>query len=236
VSTLATFRAKIDSRLKEAAAKLSDGDKDAAITAALAEFSAVRPRHLAELVTGAAAFDYALDGATPKLTAWRDGFSVVEELIYPWSATTATPPTLDSDEYMVVRLSTGLFLRFLGATPTAAQQFHVVYTSPHAIAAASSTVAATDEEALANLAAAYACEALASFYSQSTDPAFNADTTNHLSKAQEYRAQAKRWRDAYRAAMGFDQDAAGAAAGVATVVSAFDNAPSRDRFFFHGRR
>lgn len=233
-STLATFVGKLESRIKDGAAKLSEAEKNAAILAALEEYSKARPYRRAELVTGTAAFDYALEGATPKLSAWRDTLSAIVSIIYPWSATSAVPPVLDSDEYAVLRLSTGLVLRFFSATPTAAQQFLVEYTTLHTADATTSTVPTADEEALSDLCAAYACDTLASFYCQATDGSFAADTVAHLSKAQEYRAQAKRWRDAYLAKMGGDS-ADSPASAAAAVASVFPTAQG-DRYFFHGGR
>lgn len=233
-SNLSTFRGKVQPRLQDGAGKLNDDGLNGALAGALGHFQQVRPRQLAELVTGNGAFDYILDGLAPKLAAWVEGLSSILEIVYPWDATTPRPPVLDSSEYMVVRLSTGIYLRFLAATPTAPDKFHVLYTGPHVLTEATSTVPTGDEEAFADLATSYACDALASYYSQSTDGSLQADTVAHLSKAQEYRAQAKRWRDAYLAKMGGDS-ADGPASGVAAVASVFPTS-GRNSYFFHGRR
>ncbi len=231
MSTLATFVGKIDTRIKDAAAKLTTAEKQAAVAVALEEYSKARPQRKAELVDGTGAFDYALDGATPKLTLWKDQFSAISSIVYPWSATTAVLPVLDSDDYAILRLSTGLVLRFLTATPAAAEKFLAEYTTLHVVDVNSSTVPVADEEALSDLAACYVCETLAGFYSQATDGTFAADTVAHLSKAQEYRAQAKRWRDAYLAKLGGDSADAPASA-VSAVASVFPTA-RRDAYFFH---
>jgi hypothetical protein len=221
-------------RLQDAAQKLDSDGVDNAIVAALAHYQQVRPRQMAELVDGAGVFDYALDGVTPKLSVWVDGLSAILEIAYPWSATTPIPPVLDATRYTVVRLSTGLFLRFLDVTPTAPSKFHVLYSSAHVLAEATTSVPAADIEAFADLATAYACEALAGYYSQSTDGSLQADTVAHLSKAQEYRAQAKRWRDAYLAKISGDA-ADSPAAGVGAAASVFAST-HRDGYFFHGGR
>ncbi len=234
MATLETFVGKLDSRIKDGAAKLSVDEKNAAVLAALEEYSKARPLRKAELITGTGSFDYALDGATPKLAAWRDTLSAIVSIVYPWSATSATPPALDTDDYAVLRLSTGLVLRFTSATPTSPEQFLVEYTTLHTADSATSTVPTADEETLSDLCASYACEALAGFYCQSTDGSFAADTVAHLSKAQEYRAQAKRWRDAYLAKMGGDS-ADSPASAVAAVASVYPT-PARDHYFFHGGR
>jgi hypothetical protein len=97
-----------------------------------------------------------------------------------------------------------------------------------------SSVPAADEEALADLATAYACDALAGFYSQSTDGSLSADTVAHLTKAQEYRAQAKQWRAAYLAKLGGDT-ADAPASGASAVMSVFGSV-GREGYFFHGSR
>jgi hypothetical protein len=233
-STLSTFREKVKPRLQDAAAKLDSEALDKAIMGAVAHYQQARPRRLAQLVDGAGVFDYQLDGTTPKLASWVDGISAILEVIYPWDAAAARPPVLDISRYCVLRLSTGLFLRFLDVTPTAAQKFHVLYSSAHVVIEGSSSVPAADEEALADLATAYACDALAGFYSQSTDGSLSADTVAHLTKAQEYRAQAKRWREAYAAKLGGDA-ADAPASGASAVMSVFGSI-GREGYFFHGQR
>lgn len=234
-STLSTFRGKVQPRLQDAAGKLGLQDIDAAIAGALTEYQQARPRRLAELVTGTGAFDYALDGATPKLSAWSDGFSAIEQLIYPWSATAVTPPVLGVADYAVVRTASGLFLRFLTAVPVSPQQFLAIYIAPHSLTEIASTIPPVDEEAFAALATSYACEALAGYYSQITEPTLSADVADRRTIGDQYRSQAKRWREAYRGAMGFDEKAEEAAGGVAAVQSVFGTVQG-ERYFFHGRR
>ena len=231
-SNLQTFTGKLELRIKDDAAKLTTDEKNAAVSAAMEEYSKARPQRRAELVDGTGAFDYALDGATPKLSAWRDSLSAITSIIYPWSATTVSPPVLTADDYVILRLSTGLVLRFVTATPTTAEKFLAEYTTLHTADSTTTTVPTADEEALSDLCASYACEVLAGFYSQATDGSFAADTVAHLSKAQEYRAQAKRWRDAYLSKMGGDS-ADSPASAVSAVASVFPT-PRRDAYFFHG--
>jgi hypothetical protein len=232
-SNIGDFRTKVGNRIKDAAAKLVQADVDAAIVGALEEYSKARPRERVILLTGTGAFDYLASG----LTGFVDGFAPggVRSIVYPWDATTPTPTFLDSDQFGLIRLVAGLTLRFLSARPTAAQQFLVTYTTPHTVDVSTSSVSVADDETLSDLAACYACEALAGFYSQSTDGSISADSVDHRSKADMYRSQAKRWRDAYAAKMQGD-DADEAAFAVSDVpVGSFSNRPA-DRLFFHGSR
>lgn len=233
MSTLDTFTRELIPRRVPTVGDVLDADRlEGAFAGALAEFARTRPRELAEELTGTGAFDYALDGATPALTAWRDGRSSIISIAYPYVASDRTPPMLDGDGFAVIRLPGGLKLRFLSATPAVGEKALVTYTSLHVVDSSSCSVLASDEEGLADLAACYACEALAGYYSQSTAGSIAADTVAHLSKAQEYRAQAKRWRDAYLAKMAGDA-ADAPAAGAVAIASTF---PTAARYFFHGSR
>jgi hypothetical protein len=234
VSTLATFVSGLELRIKDGAAKLSTDEKNAAVAAAVEHFSKVRPLEKALLINGDGSFDYTLDGLTPDLAGWSDGFSSFVAIFYPWDATAQVPTPLGATDFGVFRLSTGLVLRFITCTPQTGEKFLAHFNALHTVTGAASTILPADEEAFKDLCAAFACEALASHYSQSTDGSISADTVAHLSKAQEYRAQAKRWREAYLAKMGGD-GADSPAAAVSAVQSVFPTV-SRDRHFFHGGR
>lgn len=235
-ANIGDFRTKVGSRIKDAAAKLPQADVDAAILGALEEYQKARPRERVVLVNGTGAFDYLVSST---LTGFVDGFAagVIKSVAHPWSATTPTPPILNSDQYGFRRLVAGLTLTFGSVVPTAAQTFLVTYTTPHTVDGGSSSVSPSDDEALSDLAASYACEALAGFYSQSTDGSISADSVDHRSKADMYRSQAKRWREAYLAKM--QGDAADEAAFVVSDPPAdvFSSSPPflPTRRFFHGR-
>jgi hypothetical protein len=253
-SNIGDIRSGIPPRIKDTAGKLTavvgngavdlTKDVDAAIFSALEQYGKARPRERAALVTGAGAlvFDYALDGGSPTLAGYIGGFSSITDILYPWSAATPNLDPLPREEYTVMCLSSGIVLRFFLARPLATEQFLVNYTTPHALDTTQSTVRASDDEALKDLAAAFACDELASFYAHSTDPNIQADAVNNMSKAGEYRAMAKEFRNAYAAKM----DAAGAAAdgqggavvppalAIAQIQDSFYGQPSRH--FFHGRQ
>jgi hypothetical protein len=223
-------------RVKDAAGKLSrvpalSCDVDVAILAAAEEYSKARPREIALLVTGTAGFDYPV---ATKLPGWSDGFSSISSIVYPWSATSATPPVLDTERYAIVRLSTGLVLRFFDVVPTVAEQFHATFSAPHTLSVSTCTVRPSDDEALKDLAAAHCCEILAGYYNQVTDSAIAADAVDRRSLSDMYRSQAKRWRESYDAKMQADKSD-GAAFAVATIETRFGN-QQRSDYFSHGRR
>lgn len=206
-------------------------DVDRCILSALEEYAKARPRRRAALIDGSGGFDY----ATSLLSGWQDDFSYVAEIIYPWDSTTPTPFVLNEDEYEVKLLSTGSVLRFKTAKPGTTEKFHVTYTSPHTLSSSTSTVPATDDEALKDLSAALCCEALAAYYSQTSENSISADAVQRIQKADSYRASAKRWREAFKAKMSSDEDGADRPAMAVTQIDTrFSN--DLDRLFFHGRR
>lgn len=204
------------------------GGVDKCITAALAEHQAKRPRQRAKLVTGNGGFDYPISD----LTGFVDGFSIVTQVIYPWSAATPEPTVLERESYALVRLDAdALKLRFFTVKPTASEQFLASYTAPHTLTDAACSLPSSEDEALADLAAAHCCEAIAGYYSQSTDNLISADVVQRVSKADSYRASAKRWREAYASKMQADR-AVGPASYVTDALTTY---PSGQRYHFHGR-
>ncbi len=242
---LTDLQAKATARVNAATGKLTAAMLTAAVDAALSQYSAARPREIAAKVAGAAAFDYPLTGIGAILASWVVNFSQLLGIIYPYDATVQTQEELQTDVYGVVRLDTGDVLRFFEASPTAAEFMLLRYTARHSVTddvvgpppvAGVTTIPAGDTEAVADLIAAYACDALASFYCQSTDSTITADTVNYLSKAQEYRAQAKQFRAAYALKMkGGDAEMLMPAGGFTHSDSRFSNTIG-DRLLFHVRR
>jgi hypothetical protein len=244
-TNIGDIRAGIPPRIKDSAGKLSfvagngavdlTKDHDAAIFSALEQYGKARPRQRAKLITGSGAFDYALTGGSPIFPGWIREFSVVVEILFPWDASTPTPNRLDEDEYEVVLLDGDLpYLRFMTAKPAASEQFLGRYTTPHALDTTQSTVRSSDDEALKDLSAAFACDELASFYGHSVDSNIQADSVNNMSKAAEYRAMAKEFRAAYASKMNASQADLSAAAVVMNIERGFSD--ETDRLFFHGRR
>lgn len=230
-TTLTTIRTKVTGRVRDGASKLDSTNLDVAIAGALAEYQRARPREVSVVVDGAGTFDYTVSSA---LTAFVEGLSQIREIVYPYDATEQAPTALERDQWALVRVNGTLKLRFLSATPTASEDFHVAYTAPHTLDANGSTVWAADEEALADLAASYACEALAGHYQQTSESSLSADSVERRSIADGYRSQAARWRKAYEAKMGAEA-ADGPAAAVVTVPGRLST-PWSERRFFHDRR
>ena len=204
-----------------------------AIASALAEYQRIRPRVVAKEITGASgagAFDYAVTS----LTGYVDGFSVVLAVYYPYLATDQNVPPLDPERWAVVRIESGAVLRFFDVTPTSPDKFLAQYTTRHTLDGSTSTVPASDDEALADLGACFCLLFMAAQVTQETDNVIAADSMNRLSKAAEYRAAAKLMRQAYEIKLGIGASATVTAGiAVATASPRFSGGQGQ-RALFHG--
>jgi len=172
---------------------LDEADKILAINIALKAHSKRRPRVIVEDEDGDGGFDYAITG----LEHWSDGFSVVKTVEYPVDDDDETPEVLQDDAWMIYAKPSGEVLRFKEISPTADEDFRVVYTALHTCTTSACTVKAYDTEPVQALAAAYFCDMLATYYAQSGDSSIGADSVDHKSKAKEYAARAKAYRTIY---------------------------------------
>jgi hypothetical protein len=231
-SNIGDIRNKVIPRLKGDSHLTSapGGDVDAAILSAVEEYQKTYPLEKVLKIAGDGGFKYAI----ASLTGFVDGFSSVKQVAYPYVTTDQIPAWLEGDEFGLVRNESGLFLWFPLAKPAGTEFFLVVFTIPHTASASAWTPPATDDEALADLAAAYACDALATFYSQSTDASLTADSVQHLTKAAEYRASARRYRDSYKAKINAGHADVPAMA-IGEIDRTFGTTQGHD-YFFHGRR
>jgi len=172
---------------------LEEADKILSINIAMKAHSKRRPRVIVEDEDGDGGFDYAITG----LEHWSDGFSVIKTVEYPVDDDDETPEVLQDDEWMIYEKPSGQVLRFKEDTPTADEDFRVIYTALHTCTTSACTVKAYDEEPVQALAAAYFCDMLATYYAQSGDSTIGADSVDHKSKAKEYAARATAYRKIY---------------------------------------
>ena len=236
MANIADIRSRVLLRIKDAAKSLdADGvteTVDASIASAVEEYGKVRPRETATVCDGAATFKYSLTAATPILTGFDAALSQITSIAYPYTTTTADLTYLEDYEWKVQQLADGLWLWFITATPSAAEDFLVTWTLPHTCSGSALTVPASDYEAVADLAAAHALLAMSGLYVQSLDNSISADAVNRQSKASEYRSLSTQYRKAYDLKMG-----SGAATGPAFAIGDIDRLDGDGGdYFFHGRR
>lgn len=197
MATLSTIDALVVPLINDDAGVLSAAQRKTHIGSALVEYQKRRPLIVVYELTGTSVYEYAVS----LFTGWSDGLSYFARIEGPViDAVTNIPPrTLAEDEYSLVRTPSGLFLRFRVWAPATGQKYWVHYAAPHTLTESASTVFAVDETALAELGAAYCCDALAAHYAQGTEGSFEADTVNHDGKAGIYQGLSKMYRERFDA-------------------------------------
>ena len=239
-ANLAAFNTIVDRKIQDKAAFLGSGDIDALIEEAIRAYSKHRPQIITEDETGDGGFDYQLTGTagTNLLTSWEKGFSEVRRLVYPVDDTAQTETVIDEDDFGVItKIVSGEardHLRFKAATPTATQTFRVWYTARHVVDGSNSTVPAADDEAVANLAAAFCLEAIAARYLSTKDPSLDADVTDYRSRADESRRLAEKFRRTFLDHLGIRE--VGEPPGEGAIVDTDLGFQWRRPFLFHGKR
>lgn len=233
-SGVGEIESKVAERLQDQLSILSKARGPGAISRAIAsaveQYSKDRPLEKAVSVDGDGGFDYALP------TGFVDGFSMVQAIYYPYLTTDQDPPALDPDEWTMFRTATGPKIRFLADSPTAAEDFLVQFTAAHTLSASTSTIPSTDDEAVADLAAAEAYLMLAGYFAvQSNDSSIQVDSVDRRTKAQECRDQAAAYRKSYSRKIGADTETVRPASAWGDVDSAFGDF-TRSDYFAHGRR
>ncbi len=215
---------------------------DSAINSALTRYSTDRARELTADITGTGSEFYPLTGVGAVLTGWSDGVSQILAIDYPAKPVTAgySPTWLNSAyDWSFYRDASNIeYLRFLTVTPSATEKVRATYTAPHVHTTASNTVPAGDFDALCDLAASYACQALATKMAASQDSLIAADSTNYRDGQIRFSQQAKNWEASYNARMGIAMNADGTASVAAASAVADWNrtATTGGPFLTHRRR
>lgn len=189
---------KMDALLQDDSNILSQPERDIALQMAVKYYSRVRPREVVSDLAGNGGFDY------DPPSAWADGFSILKQVEYP--AGEQQPVYLPKEDVTVYRNASALKLRFLRDTPATGKTARITFTALHTVNAGSSTIPSSDEDAVAALGAAYACEALANHYAKTTEPTLVADVVDHRSKSQEFAGRAKRLRALFLSSLGIKEE------------------------------
>lgn len=193
----------VKSKVKDDSARLSDADDyQPAVDAALERYSIHRPTEvLADLVgNGTADLELPED--------WEEDFSRPLRVEYPVGRVPAV--LLPSGEWSLYQSPDGPRLRLALARPAEDEAVRLTYTLPRAEA----SVARSDLDAVANLAAAICSETLAGLFAQTSDPTISADAVHYRSKSAEFAARAKRLRQLYLDHFGITGDGGPPAAAV----------------------
>jgi hypothetical protein len=178
-----------------------------------------------------------LDGASPSTS---EEMRVTYTMPYTWSASSATT-AVNQDAH---GFSVNDWIYYNGTTwveakadLTATHRVIEVADADNFTAAILQTTTPQEHfSAICHLAACYICRAIAAKYSRIGDSLVSADSSAHVTKAQEFSARSKEFCAAYRRMMGLpvNQDAYNAA-GKYTDLDTAPGWPTSRRYLFHGR-
>lgn len=173
----------------------------AAVEAAVLKYSQHRPATLVAEITGNSTNDLTLP------TDWVDGFSAIVSAEYPMDQIPAV--FVDANEVYTFKKASGLVLRLENDKPVSPAKVRFTYTGYHLAGvdgavgtAAASSIPDGDFEAVAALAASYACTQLATQYASGVDPGISADMVDGTSRAEEFRKRSAELEQRYLSAMG----------------------------------
>jgi hypothetical protein len=231
-SNIAEIDAKVVARIQDTDSRLSLSQRYDAIGNARSEYEATRPRQRSVVIVGTGSFDYAISN----LPGFVYGVSTILGLMYPYDAAVARNPLLSVERYALANLPGGVFLRFLDDVPAASQSFLVNYTTTHTLSVSTSTVPEADDDSIADLGAAFCCQMLAAYYSQTSEGTIQADSVNRGGRNELYAKLAKMYRESYERKLGLgDNKPAQAAMAVVDMNPPFSSS-TNESLLFRDRR
>lgn len=221
--SLHDFDERVKRLVRDEDALLTEGDREAAIAAAVTRYSLDRPRTKVEDITLATA------GQLLDLPAgWETDFSALRSLEYPIGD---VPPTLigswqlyQSPTAIQIQLASGL---------AAGAVIRANYTIAHQVDTGQDTVPSRDRAAVANFAAARLAGELAALYAGDQAPTIAADSIDHADKSRKFSALANALRKRYFDALGINPKRT-VAAGVVVDMD-LKNSLGGDRLTHSGR-
>jgi hypothetical protein len=173
------------------------------------------------------------------IPGWRSEIGQLLDVEYPAADVVAgeTPQVLEPDDYQVFLSAAGAWLRFASLEPSTNEIVRLTFGRPYTwreLADPSTETPPEHFEAICNLAAARACERLATRYAQKSMPTISADTADRRSQADHYKTLSDRYFKVYRRLTGLDK---GDQAAPGAAVLDMDLGPLQTTdYLFHGRR
>jgi hypothetical protein len=137
------------------------------------------------------------------LAGWSDEISTISRVEYPAATISSneTPQVIDPEEYEVMRVAQGTYLRFIGYSPSTSETIRIEIASSYVwVEAPDSHVDIPERhfEAVCNLAASFACLMLSARYAQRRDATIAADTVEFGSQPDQYLVLSKRFIETYK--------------------------------------
>jgi hypothetical protein len=195
---------------------LSDEKLDIHLEMGMRRLNRDLPRDRAGTISGDDGKWYTLSA---QATSWVDGFSVIKSIVQPTpnQANEEIIQYLDSEDYEVHDDGVSLKIRFVSAISTgktATIRFTTTWLLAELDGAASTTLPARLNNALAWIGAAYACYALGAQAAGTTNSSLPGDLINYRSKQREYRSMGQEFEAQYQTEVGTDDAKKAAAAGI----------------------
>lgn len=190
---LADYQTAVEDLVRDRDGVVSDTQRDAAITAAVAQYSADAPRQVPVDQTATAA-----GNALALPDGWIDD-SVLVSAEFPvgqWP-----PSMLDASDTQIYATPDARQLR-LPVQLAIGDTVRVTYTAAHLLDADDDTIPARHANAVASYAASLLCGQLASYYAGESESTISADTVDRKTKSDRWRARARDLLAAYVAAVG----------------------------------
>lgn len=241
MTTLADYVAAVGRKVPDDAGRFSDLSTSLSVTdvresfveEAVRQYSRSRPLVNDVVLEG--------DGASQVHSVpsdWSPGFSVVTGFEYPMNE---VPPIIDENkplqDYILVVRRGG---RDWFATPRLTLDLkdlaRVHYTTLHTVDAETDTIPPADAEAVGTLAAALACETLATFYAESSESTYGVDHVDHQRKQELFSRLAEAYHLRYTAHLAPGDDGEGEAAVLLGDVDMQSTRGTRAGFIFSNKR
>jgi hypothetical protein len=212
----ADYKAAVQALIKDSDAKLSTtagGDIETLLARAVREYGRDVPEKFSikKKVAGDGTAEYVLTTLLGSL--WKPGHSQVRSVEYPYDEDEPSLLKVGKDWIMyddgTAQDKTNLILRFINDEPAATDYFVVEYNYQIQLPSTGSKNFPDTDEHFNNitlLAAAYACQALASVYAQNISPNFGGDIVNFSTKSDNYRGLAKMFMARYRESVFGNED------------------------------
>ena len=190
---------EIASLIKDDAGKLTN-DVNLILTKAVTDWGRDVPLKVAKKITGTGSNKYALSTLLSGL--WSNGYSQILCIEYPYGL---EPPSLLVDEDWQIyddgtaQDGSNLQLWLIENNPSTSEFFVIAFTVEPYLQSGLQNFPDTNANfsQITTLAAAYACQRLATAYAQSTDASISADVVNYNDKAAKYTTLAKQYFNRY---------------------------------------
>ena len=233
---LGTFIAQLNALLATNDNEMSEIDRERMVNTAVERFSHDAPELITEDVTGDGGKYYAISG----LGSWIDGFSQITSIQYPAQAVSAdeNPQYLEPEDWddNYRDASDVRYILLPNHTPAATETFRVTYTATYQLSGETYAIPPGHFFAVCNLAAHFACTALATKYARTSDSSISADSVDHGGRSERFRSMARDFERAYLEHMDMTGNDASKEKPAGEFVD-WDTMPSRNRrYLMHGNR